>query len=157
MRRVFGWSSVCGLFVGVASASAQTGPAPQPPAPALPGITVTATKMDEERSAILPSLGATKYDFSRTAIQNTPQGQNAPLNQMLLRAPGVVQDGFGAIHVRGDHGSLQYRLDGVQLPEGLALFSQILSPRFANSLSLLTGALPAQYGCLLYTSDAADE
>ena len=38
----------------------------------------------EERSAILPSLGATKYDFSRTAIQNTPQGEDAPLNQVLL-------------------------------------------------------------------------
>lgn len=147
MLRVFGWSSVCGLFVGVASATAQTEPAPeQTPAQSLPGITVTATKMDEERSAILPSLGATKYDFSRTAIQNTPQGENAPLNQVLLRAPGVVQDGFGQVHVRGDHGSLQYRLDGVQLPEGLALFSQVLSTRFANSLSLLTGALPAQYG-----------
>ena len=146
MRRVFGWSSVCGLFAGMASASAQTEPAPQAPPSTLPGITVTATKMDEERSAILPSLGATKYDFSRTAIQNTPQGENAPLNQVLLRAPGVVQDGFGQVHVRGDHGSLQYRLDGVQLPEGLALFSQILSPRFANSVSLLTGALPAQYG-----------
>lgn len=146
MRRVLGWSSVCGLFAGMASASAQTEPATQAPPSTLPGITVTATKMDEERSAILPGLGATKYDFSRTAIQNTPQGENAPLNQVLLRAPGVVQDGFGQVHVRGDHGSLQYRLDGVQLPEGLALFSQILSPRFANSLSLLTGALPAQYG-----------
>lgn len=147
MLRVFGWSSVCGLFVGVASASAQTEPASEPsPTQSLPGITVTATKMDEERSAILPSLGATKYDFSRTSIQNTPQGENAPLNQVLLRAPGVVQDGFGQLHVRGDHGSLQYRLDGVQLPEGLALFSQVLSTRFANSLSLLTGALPAQYG-----------
>jgi outer membrane receptor protein involved in Fe transport len=147
MRRVFGWSSVCGLFAGMASASAQTEPPAAPPAaPSLPAVTVTATKMDEERSAILPSLGATKYEFSRTAIQNTPQGENAPLNQVLLRAPGVVQDGFGQIHVRGDHGSLQYRLDGVQLPEGLSLFSQVLSPRFANSLSLLTGALPAQYG-----------
>jgi outer membrane receptor protein involved in Fe transport len=146
MRRVYGLISVSGLFAGMASASAQTEPAAQPPPPTLPGITVTSTKMDEERNSILPSLGATKYDFSRTAIQNTPQGQNAPLNQVLLRAPGVVQDGFGQIHVRGDHGSLQYRLDGVQLPEGLALFSQILSPRFANSLSLLTGALPAQYG-----------
>jgi outer membrane receptor protein involved in Fe transport len=140
-----GWT-LCGLIAGVSSASAQD-PTPQQQPPAvLPGITVTATKMDEERSAILPSLGATKYDFSRAAIQNTPQGENAPLNQVLLRAPGVVQDGFGQVHVRGDHGSLQYRLDGVQLPEGLALFSQILSPRFANSLSLLTGALPAQYG-----------
>lgn len=146
MRRASGVTSVCGLFVGIASAAAQTEPAPPAPASTLPGITVTATKMDEERSSILPSLGATKYDFSRTAIQNTPQGQDAPLNQVLLRAPGVVQDGFGQIHVRGDHGSLQYRLDGVQLPEGLALFSQVLSPRFANSLSLLTGALPAQYG-----------
>src|SRR5262245_5890866 len=146
MRRVYGLTSVCSLFAGITSAAAQTEPAPQTAPQALPGITVTATKMDEERSAILPGLGATKYDFSRTAIQNTPQGQNAPLNQVLLRAPGVVQDGFGQIHVRGDHGSLQYRLDGVQLPEGLSLFSQILSPRFANSLSLLTGALPAQYG-----------
>lgn len=146
MRRVYGLISVSGLFAGMASASAQTEPATQPPPSTLPGITVTATKMDEERSSILPSLGATKYDFSRTAIQNTPQGENAPLNQVLLRAPGVVQDGFGQIHVRGDHGSLQYRLDGVQLPEGLSLFSQVLSPRFANSLSLLTGALPAQYG-----------
>ena len=137
-------TSICGLFAGMASA--QTVPATEPAPSTLPGITVTATKMDEERSSILPSLGATKYDFSRTAIQNTPQGENAPLNQVLLRAPGVVHDGFGQIHVRGDHGSLQYRLDGVQLPEGLALFSQILSPRFANSLSLLTGALPAQYG-----------
>ncbi len=144
MWRVLGWSSAFSLFVG--AASAQTEPATEAAPSTLPGITVTATKMDEERSAILPSLGATRYDFSRAAIQNTPQGENASLNQVLLRAPGVVQDGFGQVHVRGDHGSLQYRLDGVQLPEGLAQFSQILSPRFANSISLLTGALPAQYG-----------
>ena len=129
---------------------AQTSPPPPAdvPAPAItiPAIEVTAERLNRERSSILPSLGATQYDFSRTAISNTPQGQNAPLNQVLLRAPGVVQDGFGQIHVRGDHGSLQYRLDGVQLPEGLALFSQVLSPRFADSLSLITGALPAQYG-----------
>ena len=65
---------------------------------------------------------------------------------MLLRAPGVVQDSFGQIHVRGDHGNLQYRLDGVQLPEGLSLFSNVLATRYANKMSLLTGALPAQYG-----------
>src|SRR5215216_7335917 len=109
-------------------------------------ITVTATRLDDARSSIQPSLGATTYAFSPRTIDNVPLGENAPLNQVLLRAPGVVQDSFGQIHVRGDHGSLQYRLDGVQLPEGLSLFSQVLSTRFANSLSLLTGALPAQYG-----------
>lgn len=122
----------------------QTAPAPGPVQ--IPAIEVTAKRLDRERSEIQPSLGATRYDFGRTAISNTPQGENAPLNQVLLRAPGVVQDGFGQIHVRGDHGSLQYRLDGVQLPEGLSLFSQVLSPRFADSIALITGALPAQYG-----------
>jgi outer membrane receptor protein involved in Fe transport len=109
-------------------------------------LDVVAKRLDRERNAIQPSLGATRYDFGRTAIENIPQGENAPISQVLLRAPGVVQDGFGQVHVRGDHGNLQYRLDGVQLPEGLALFSNALSTRFANNMALITGALPAQYG-----------
>ena len=48
--------------------------------------------------------------------------------------------------MRGDHGNLQYRLDGVQLPDGLSRFSQFLMTRSINTMSLLTGALPAQYG-----------
>jgi outer membrane receptor protein involved in Fe transport len=143
MRQKIGGAAwgIAAALAAVAPVSAQT-----KPDEATIDLDVTAKRLDRERSSILPSLGATRYDFSRTAIQNTPQGENAPLNQVLLRAPGVVQDGFGQIHVRGDHGSLQYRLDGVQLPEGLSLFSSILSPRFANELSLITGALPAQYG-----------
>ncbi len=143
MRQKIGGAAwgIAAALAAVAPVSAQT-----KPDEATIDLDVTAKRLDRERSSILPSLGATRYDFSRTAIQNTPQGENAPLNQVLLRAPGVVQDGFGQIHVRGDHGSLQYRLDGVQLPEGLSLFSSVLSTRFANELSLITGALPAQYG-----------
>ncbi len=143
MQRRIGGSAlaVMAAFAAATPASAQ----PQPDEAAI-DLDVVAKRLDRERSSILPSLGATRYDFSKTAIQNTPQGEDAPLSQVLLRAPGVVQDGFGQIHVRGDHGSLQYRLDGVQLPEGLSLFSNILSPRFANEISLITGALPAQYG-----------
>ncbi len=143
--------SALALAAGLSAAHpvlAQTAPEAQPqPAPSDGlAIEVVGKRLDRERSEIQPSLGATRYDFSKTAISNTPLGENATLNQVLLRAPGVVQDGFGQIHVRGDHGSLQYRLDGVQLPEGLALFSSILSPRFADQLSLITGSLPAQYG-----------
>ena len=148
MRRHVGHLAlVSGLIAAVAPAAAQTPPPPATPAidPSL-GITVTATRLDEARSSIQPSLGATVYDFSKRTIENVPQGENAPLNQVLLRAPGVVQDSFGQIHVRGDHGNVQYRLDGVQLPEGLSLFNNILATRYANQMSLLTGALPAQYG-----------
>ncbi len=113
---------------------------------ALPDLDVVSTRLDQARSQLLPSLGATNYQFSRQAIEAIPQSDNALLNQTLLQAPGVAQDSFGQIHVRGDHNEVQYRLDGVQLPEGLSVFGQTLENRFAHSLSLITGSLPAQYG-----------
>src|SRR5665213_2105700 len=126
-------------------------PAPQTPAPNLePGtaleIDVIAKALDEARGQIQPSLGATVYQFQKQTIENQPQGYNEPVNQVLLRAPGVAQDSFGQIHVRGDHANLQFRIDGVQLPEGINVFGQALETRLADSVSLITGALPAQYG-----------
>ncbi len=112
----------------------------------LPEVDIVARRLDEARLSIQPSLGATKTEFSRQAIETIPQGDNAQINQVLLRAPGVVQDAFGNVFVRGDHRNVQYRINGVQLPEGLAGFASTLQARFANSVSLLTGALPAQYG-----------
>lgn len=166
------WQGGAALVLGTALATpsmAQTPPAPDqsPPAaapstaqatpqttaPATPapgdnslGITVTAKRLDEARSSIQPSLGASRYDFTPDSLGVIPQGSQAPLNQVLLRAPGVAQDSFGQIHVRGDHANVQYRLDGVQLPDGLSLFSNSLATQYASKMSLITGALPAQYG-----------
>ena len=109
-------------------------------------VDVVAERLDRARQQIQPSLGASSYTFSPGAVDAIPQGENAPLNQVLLRAPGVVQDSFGQIHVRGEHANLQFRLNGVQLPEGLSVFGQVIAERFARSLTLITGALPAQYG-----------
>ena len=75
-----------------------------------------------------------------------PEGENTPFNQVLLQAPGVANDSFGQLHVRGDHANLQYRIDGIILPEGITGFGQVLDTRFASNVDLLTGALPAQYG-----------
>ena len=58
----------------------------------------------------------------------------------------MTQDSFGQIHVRGDHSNVQFRLNGVQLPEGINVFGQVLQTRLAHSVALITGALPAQYG-----------
>ncbi len=120
---------------------------PVPGVVEIPAVVAT-TRLNAARSAILPNLGATTYEFGRRAIEGIPQGDNAELSQVLLQAPGVAQDSFGQLHVRGDHNEVQYRLDGVQLPEGLSVFGQALEGRFAHSLSLTTGALPAQYGFL---------
>ena len=142
MRRHVAVSVTLGSLLMSSAAYGQTAPADDTPI----DLDVTARRLDQARGSIQPSLGATVYDFSRPFIENVPLGENAPLNQVLLRAPSVVQDGFGQIHVRGDHSNLQYRLDGVQLPDGLSRFSQFLMTRSINQMSLLTGALPAQYG-----------
>ena len=109
-------------------------------------LKVAATRLNQARNSLSPDTGGSKYTFTQQAIQQLPQGSNTPLNQVILQAPGVAQDSYGQIHVRGDHANLQYRINGVQLPEGITGFGQVLSPRFAQSISLLTGALPAQFG-----------
>ena len=67
---------------------------------------------------------------------------------MLLQAPGVNQDSLaaGAIHIRNEHLEVQYRINGIVLPEGVSFFGQGLDPRFVNSMQLITGTLPAEYG-----------
>ena len=112
----------------------------------LPEIVVTSQHLDEGRSHIQTQTGASTYTISAQAIQALPGGDNASLNQVVLQAPGVVQDSFGQLHIRGEHNGLQFRLNGVILPEGLSVFSQALSPRLAGSVELITGALPAEYG-----------
>src|SRR6516162_5307279 len=109
-------------------------------------LNVVAKQLDIARSNIQPSLGASAYDFSRQAIETQPQGDNQPLNRLLLQAPGVAQDSFGQLHVRNDHANLQFRINGVELPEGINVFGQSLQTRLANSVALITGSLPAQYG-----------
>ena len=109
-------------------------------------LDVIAKRLDIARQQIQPSLGASTYQFNQQALETIPQGEDAPMNQVLLQAPGVAQDSFGQIHLRGDHANVQYRINGVELPEGLSVFGQALESRFAHSLTLITGALPAQYG-----------
>ena len=152
--------SVLAAILATGAATAQETPTPaagQTPTPAAAetpppeggvslDLNVVARQLDIARSEIQPSLGATVYDFSRQAIETQPQGDNQPLNRLLLQAPGVAQDSFGQLHVRNDHASLQFRINGVQLPEGINVFGQALQTRLANSVSLITGSLPAQYG-----------
>jgi hypothetical protein len=103
-------------------------------------------KLDTARNGLSPDTGSTTYKFSEADIAALPLGEATPLNQVVLQAPGVVQDSYGQLHVRGDHANVQYRIDGVVIPEAISGFGQSLETRFADSINVLTGALPAQYG-----------
>jgi outer membrane receptor protein involved in Fe transport len=116
-----------------------------PPA-SLRTVEITAKRLNAARSTIETDTGASTYTVGQSTIAAEPGGENVQLNQVMLQMPDVVQDSFGQIHVRGDHNDLQYRLNGIILPEGISVFSQTLSPRLISSVSLITGALPAEYG-----------
>jgi outer membrane receptor protein involved in Fe transport len=113
---------------------------------AVASVVITARRLNAARSEIETQTGASTYTITSEAVAAMPGGENVSLNQVLLQAPDVVQDSFGQLHVRADHNDLQYRLNGIILPEGISVFSQTLSPRLISSLKLITGALPAEYG-----------
>ncbi|HEY8587317.1 MAG TPA: TonB-dependent receptor [Rhodanobacter sp.] len=102
--------------------------------------------LDLARNTLSPDTGSSQYVIDQKAIAQLPLGASTPLNQVLLRAPGVVQDSHGGMHVRGDHANLQYRINGVIIPESIGGFGQSLDTRMIDSVKLLDGALPAQYG-----------
>ncbi len=131
---------------GQASTPAAQGDAPAAATTTVSEVVVTAQRLNAARATIEPALGATTYTVTNATIQALPGGDNQQLNQILLQLPGVVQDSYGQLHVRDDHNNLQYRINGVILPDGIAVFGQTLSPRLIEKLDLITGALPAQYG-----------
>src|SRR5438445_6406554 len=133
---------------------ATASPSPSPSPAASPtsstataeSVVVTSEELDISREQIVPSLGATRYTVGPDRLGQQSQGQDAPFNQTILRFPGVAQDSFGQLHLRGEHANLQYRLDAVLLPQVITGFAQELETRFADNISLITGALPAQFG-----------
>jgi outer membrane receptor protein involved in Fe transport len=114
----------------------------------LPVVNITGARshLDAARNGLSPDTGSTIYKFDKQDIQNLPLGDSTPINQVVLQTPGVVQDSYGQLHVRGDHANVQYRINGVVIPEAISGFGQALESRFADNISILTGALPAQYG-----------
>nr|WP_315250407.1 TonB-dependent receptor [uncultured Duganella sp.] len=122
----------------------------------VPQVEVTAAHLKSARIDLSPNVGTTIYSIDKHMVDQLGQGDNTPFNEVLLRLPGVSQDskGSGSIHVRDDHANVQYRVNGVQLPESISGFGQSIDTRFVASTDFITGALPAQFG--LRTSGIVD-
>jgi len=104
---------------------------------------------DQSRDHLLTKLGATSYTIDRTAIETMPQGDNTPVDKLVLQFPGVNYDSAASnpnFHVRGEYANVQTRINGFVLPEGVSGLGPVIDTNFIGSVSLLTGTLPAQYG-----------
>jgi outer membrane receptor protein involved in Fe transport len=133
----------------------------QPPGLELPQIVVHGDKprnelqeknqgLDDSRDKnLLPKAGATTYTIDQAALQALPQGKNTPLDKVVLQTPGVSYDSAISnpdFHVRNEYANVQYRINGIQLPDGVSALGSVLETGFIGNLTLLDGTLPAQYG-----------
>jgi outer membrane receptor protein involved in Fe transport len=129
------------------AAPARTVTAPKPADPNA-DLASKNTKFDDARDNLSPQFGTSSFKVNRAAIESLPQGTEAPIGKVLLQAPGISQDSAasGEIHVRNEHANVQYRINGIILPDGVSGFGSVLDTSFVSSLALITGALPAQFG-----------
>jgi outer membrane receptor for ferrienterochelin and colicins len=133
----------CALSGGIPAALAQVADASSNP---VQTVIVTAQHLNEERSHIQTQVGASTYTIDSAAIEAAPGGENVLMNQVMLQVPDAAQDSFGQLHIRGDHNGLQFRINGIILPDGISVFGQTLPPRLIQSMQMIMGSLPAQYG-----------
>ena len=78
-----------------------------------------------------------------------PQGNNTPIDKVILQLPGVSYNSAVSnpdFHVRNEYANVQIRINGVVVPEGVSGLGPFLDTNFIGRMSLLTGALPAEYG-----------
>lgn len=140
-------------FLSAAASAQSAPPATSPPTPTTAEGTLSTVEVREQRAtsarmALSPQVGTTVYHIDGTFIDSLAKGDATSVDEVLLTLPGISKDSkaSGALHIRDDHANVQYRINGVQLPEAIAGFGQALDTRYIQSLDFLTGALPAQFG-----------
>ena len=123
-------------------------PATVPPVSPAEALNAKSNGFDQARSNLYTIVGTTSDTISHDTIEALPQGTNATVEKVLLQAPGVSQDSAasGLLHVRNDHANVQFRINGVMLPDGVTGFGSVLDTDLIGSISLVTGALPAEFG-----------
>ena len=113
----------------------------------LPTIVVTAQSPTAEptRQQTDLSVGTSTYTITQQQINTIAQGESTTFNQVLVRAPGVSDDTYGAIHFRNEDPYYRYYINGTLLPSGINGFSQDIDTHFVQSVTTKVGALPAYY------------
>jgi outer membrane receptor protein involved in Fe transport len=109
-------------------------------------LEVVTTKINPQPNGI-SETGTSQYTLTQHDITALPQGDNTPVDEVLLQMPGVVRDDEAQIHVDGEHEDLQWRVNGVMMPmDSFTGFGQIFNSFFIKRLSLIDGILPLTYG-----------
>lgn len=100
-------------------------------------------------SAVIENIPTTHTDVDQTLIERLPmRSAGSGLSDVItLAAPGVVADSNGLFHPLGDHAQTSYSIDNQPISDQQSkAFSTQLPPSAVQSLEVITGATPAEYG-----------
>src|ERR1043166_8300376 len=88
-------------------------------------------------------------DIDQSLIDKLPiEASSGGLNQVVMQAsPGVVADSNGFLHPIGDHAQTQFSIDNQSISDQQSrLYSNQISQDAVQSLEVITGVAPAEYG-----------
>ena len=108
---------------------------------------ITSVAVTASASGSAGVLRGSGSDVSLNHTQLTEMPYNNSFPEMEIQMPGAVRGANGVVHMNGDHGVINYMIDGVPLPQELN--RDIGGEINLNDLSfvdLIEGAYPAQYG-----------
>jgi hypothetical protein len=106
-------------------------------------VTVTGT------ANVIENVPTTHTDVDQTLITRLPvRTPGSGLSDVVTQAaPGVVADSNGFFHPLGDHAQTSYSIDNQPISDQQSkAFSTQLPPNAVQSLEIITGATPAEYG-----------
>ena len=87
-------------------------------------------------------------DVDQSLIAKLPIESSSGLNQVItLASPGIVSDSNGFFHPVGDHAQTQFSIDNQPVTDQQSrVYSNQLSPDAVQSMEVITGVAPAEYG-----------
>ena len=97
----------------------------------------------------IENIPTTHTDIDQSQIQKLPLTSpgNGLSEAVTLTSPGVVADSNGFFHPLGDHAQTQYSIDNQPITDQQSkAFSTQLPVNAIQSLEVITGATPAEYG-----------
>jgi len=109
----------------------------------------TVTVTGGSTSEMLENVPTAHTDVDQSLISRLPVRSpgNGLSDVITLAAPGVVADSNGFFHPLGDHAQTSYSIDGQPVSDQQSKsFSTQLPPNAVQSLEIITGATPAEYG-----------
>ncbi|WP_447979778.1 TonB-dependent receptor [Candidatus Nitrospira bockiana] len=120
----------------------------------LPPLTLTLAPSSElalEVVSPLPPLeyraSSETYAVTRKDIEALPRGNNVDLEEVLRTIPSATYGALKQVHIRQEHANLQFRIDGVPIPDTVtSTFTDVITPRAWERADIILGGMEAQYG-----------